>query len=717
MLDGWDHTRIYSDTQIEGEVESDLHGSARLDISSLIVREFIQNAMDNRPQTQQQSGVPVVVNMYFTDRSGSVDRYFKPLVNHIGVGQDQDEEDRQWRHQSKQIVEFLNSEKRGKKKYKRQYSREKGPILNLFDLNQKCMVLEDYNTTGLTGDISDDPTVKAGKFKRFMYRKNSTGTNKHSGGSHGSGRKSLLYASCIRSILIYTRREDEPPEEVVSGISFTQVRRDVNGDMYAPNSRFVETYLDENKEKRMRGYNNKEIVEEMKRTFGLREVENEIKNIPTAKLNDKAGLSIVIPFPDRGLKDEDLELDILVNYALSIYDNKLIVIRHGREGNAHPVVYHKDNIQEIMMRVINRKKSKKKESRIRRPRRGTRVDKINIVRAMHDLLVGIKSGVDLEKPDVILPLDREFKGRIEHAFKKQIETEKGIRGIQEKYENFEVIYVHVKKEFVYEDRKKKDQTGHYRLFLKKEEEYGYSLLMRGFTIYLSDDENRSRKGYSSLTVANSKENGQYNPYAIFLRACETMDHRKVDKSIPDTTNVENHASCVRDFRDSYKICECLEQEVDERVDVLIEDPLFAYPRKKASLADAVEDGKDSGGEISSENVFHIETEESRFIITPGGKLIERGFKKGDAVEVSVYYMREGSDGKRGEIKKDLFPSFDISLDRKERDGIDHLRKEKKEAEMVYINSIDFRIECTIKEEDVDAEYRVICELVGGIDGK
>ena len=706
MYEEWRHNTLLSTTGVRVAPDSDLQKSAREDISSLIVREYIQNALDafDHGKGESQSlKVPVVVNIQFVDVPRSVDRYFGELKEHIAMelydtnkGIGEKPEDRQWKRLHTQIYDYLMREKGEKSAtlnnvYNKEPNRGLKPIFDLFNLNQKCLILEDYNTTGLTGDISDDPDAEeevTDNYSKFMYKDGVTNSEGSSGGSHGSGRKSLLYASCIHSILVYTRR-DEDPEEVVSGISFTQARKN-NAGRYLPESRFVDYKHGSRSDViLMQGHTDVEIIETVKGIFGLRKIRETAKKITPILGSRDSGSSMIIPFPDRRLSNWNIRLDILVNYTLSIYRGKLVVIQHLRNLGGK-FRYDKDNIRKTLKTVLDQKEYE---------HRGYR-EKRRIVRCFYELLEEEKQNTFFQdEPDVTLSLDDKFKDRVWDAFKEKVKGNK-LETIKRKYDRFEIIYIHITKKFAYDVRGKEEKEGHYRLYLKKVSGEGYSLLMRGFTVHLDEANNRQREGYVSLTIALSSEDGEENPYASFLRKCETSDHRQIDESRGMNEDVENYREYVRGFKKAYQICEYLEESSRRRDGRRVEDPLFVLPKQE------IRQVRNRSGDG-----FSIESEGKQFRITATDFLKNRGIKDGETIEVYAYYGQESSGGSSTPLKQFFFPRFDIFLDRKYDDRIVKVENvEEGNARVVYTNSEYFQIRGVITD-DLDMEYYVRCKLV------
>ena len=711
MFKEWNHRELDDLRDDDISPENDLQKIALSDISALVVREFIQNALDNKSEREEVSDKPVIVCINIVDQPESVNKYFGALKKHIAMNlyNDNDEQtegvkDEQWKDLRRQINAYAKVE--GKKKRRQiPYSKPRNieSINELFKLNQKCMILEDYNTTGLSGDISNNPKLrKVGKpkFRNFVFNDGRTTTSSRSLGSHGSGRKSMLYASCIQSILVYTKRENEKEEreEVVAGISFTQARQDKEDNEYMPESHFVKEYPDNGKQ-RVRGYINADtenIVEDVKRTFKLRKAKD-IEEIKGNIGKEDSGLSVVVPFPDVGLNTENIQLDILVNCALAIYADKLIIVQHDiKEGSTY--VYHKQSIKRIMKDVIESRREKKQS------------DKVRIIQYLYEILEEIEEKrLRLDSPDVELTLEKDFRGRVRDEFRKKIEKEGKVESMREKYKRLKAIHVHVERMISYKDPKKKDRRGHYRLYLKKTDYEGESLLMRGFIIYLDENKRNRNKRYNkylALTIAISEEKGEDNPYFELLRDCEGMNHRKIYERKLERTDVLKPSSYINQFKNAEEIGDYLDRLNFEEADYGIEDPLFPYRekedkpvnprRKRKKLLDLKMDGSSN----------------KKFIITATEFLKNKlaGEEEIIKVRVGVYYAK--SSGVRSEALESVyFPKFKIDRKRNKEDKIEKIDDEDEAKKIVRVSSTDFHITGIIND-NTDDEYVIKYGIIG-----
>ncbi|CAN5330602.1 hypothetical protein BH23BAC3_BH23BAC3_26590 [soil metagenome] len=84
----------------------------------------------------------------------------------------------------------------------------------------QCLVIEDFNTEGLTGPIDnmeydDEDNPVSGNFIGFWWSEGLSDKRKGSGGSHGVGKITLSTSSNINTFFAYTVRKDEPKKLLI----------------------------------------------------------------------------------------------------------------------------------------------------------------------------------------------------------------------------------------------------------------------------------------------------------------------------------------------------------------------------------------------------------------------------------------------------------------------------------------------------------------------
>ena len=702
----WDHDVLIKKRRSGQLQDSNLRESVNNDVSSLVIREYIQNALDNKDLGKDQLGLPVVVSIRFTDKENSVNRYFSSLIEHIAM-LPRGTRDKQWEDMRGQIYRYLNAEKeirmRTKKRIDYREHRSPKPIQDLFELNQKCMMLEEHNTTGLTGDISDVSEGES-KFGNFVFELNTSDTTTTSLGSHGSGRRSMLYASCIQSILVYTSRKNEKLKEVVSGISLTHSRKDKYDTPYMPESYFV-TPCHANNGKQTCGCTERNLIEDVKTTFELRRGENGMEMTQALEEGDNSGLSVIIPFPDINLNDRNIKLDILLNFARTIIEGKLTVIQRFREEDKDPLIYNSESVKRIIIETLKENEGFL-NSKSRRHGEGNARNKLKMIACINELF-GETPLLIGSKPDFVFEMYRKEKSDVLQAFTKRVKAADKLEEIRKKYEKFEPIHLRVKRKFFDKTEESRPKDGHYEIFLKKVEKKGYSLLMRDFMLYTGEiTYNKEREGYISLTIAISESDGKANRnhYATFLRHCEALDHRKISADIGESANVEDPKYYINGFKNSYKICEYLERISKEYEVKVVADPFFSLSKKEKRRIRQIK-------RRNRRNIgFVIESDKKQFTITAAEELVINEGKERTAIEVYVYYGEEDSRGRKP-LKDKFLPDFTIFSDSIKEDKIERIEyiEGTSKSRVVYVNSKDFRIRGMI-EDPLDASFYIRCKL-------
>ena len=557
----WHHSWTKKKTEIRVEAETQISESARADISSLLIREFIQNALDH-PVNKE---IPVIVNINIKDIE-NIENYFGgSLKEHIESPFYTDTAaDRQWNKMRRNIADHVESREkyhREKGEIPAEFLEKRGPNLTqlLFDNSNLCLILEDYNTIGLTGSISnsydsdEDEDTKDENFVSYFFQPGLSKKRKDSGGSHGYGKTSALYASCIESKIVYTRRFDKI-SEVALGWSFTQPRKYKEEKYpYIPNSSFsdAEAYKNNNN-KEIKGITNNALLRDLKSDFAIRMINNNTYPEITSDIGS-TGLSVIMPFPLTGLSDERIRLDILQNYSLSIANKKLIVVQHIPKSNGKYRIYDHNTLGMQMQEAIKEGPELRKNVK----RRKQRYKKVEMIHCLSRLIDASKG--HSPEPDFSLNLDL-VTFSVKEAYMKLKKSDIQLyEDIREKYESGEYFHIRVKKQMKLITGK--EEKGEFDMFIKRleENETGYNFLMRKFIIYLDDLNNVHTDNYLCLTIASNR--GEFdNEYESFLKDCEPPNHRRARPDLVKNSNIEkeNAREYLNCFRTSFELCETLE---------------------------------------------------------------------------------------------------------------------------------------------------------------
>ena len=658
MHEKWSHRHLEDKWDVIYHNEDDILKASRDDISSVLIREFIQNALDNLHPNEEK----VIVNIEFVQHV-NLELYFGDLKKHLGMqlyntAKDTQMKDVLWNYASTQISKYQGKGQIPKARTSRIYDQ-------LFRSTSDCMILEDYHTTGLTGKVSRkyDPSASKSdeKFERYIFNHGGSTERKKSGGSHGSGRKSALYASCIHSKIIYTRRE-ESPNEVVIGLSETPPRQKTilgkNQEAYLQRSYFLEN--DE-------GITNKEKIEKLKDIFKLRSLNSEYVNGGI-----KTGLSAIIPFPDKRLTDEKLKLDILLSYSYSILFGDIVIVQHSR-ASSEKWEYTNSNILEYMKEI---EECKGENEDIKRQKRR--------IIALHEILENL---LELQRPDIQIDLRKE-EFSVNKKFSERVEDNKDMyRRIKRKYFGYKHVYVHVKKKMVYE-KERKENTGTFEIYLKRTRNRGYSFFMRNFTMLV--DETEETNGFISLTIAKTG-----TPYEELLKACEPADHKKLKKG-NNPLKVKSYTNYLRCFRRGYRVGNFLETLGKEKKDNLA-DENFTIP-----LKDRRERKKPAFSYKVNEREFEIKA--SDMFKNTGRKNINR------KVKIKVGFTKTTNKGRTHIMDEKHFPEYVIEPNGNRSQDIKNIIDLGNGETSLDISSRDFCIAGKI-EDIANLQFLVECKFV------
>ena len=187
------------------------------------------------------------------------------------------------------------------------------------------LIIEDFNTTGLIGNLDKPGTGDPYKHFFLTFSKSKQGKKL---GRRGQGRNVYWIASKIRAFFGYSIQYDTR-QKLLRGISHAGTLR-INDDVYNPYLSFTESY-DENKptiqnKKETRPITDEKILSEFKELVGIVRKDNE------------PGLSCVIPYPTNSVKIENLKNAYLKRfYAAILFERMELEIQKN--------IFNSDNIK------------------------------------------------------------------------------------------------------------------------------------------------------------------------------------------------------------------------------------------------------------------------------------------------------------------------------------------------------------------------------------
>ena len=276
-------------------------------ISDRLVRESIQNSLDAKVQDDQ----PVLIRFILGDSDAIVQEYprgyFNGLNSHLDATMETNAPDRQ------ALRDLENN------------------------LTVPYLPIEDFNTTGLTGDVEQfsDPQSAEGSdinhFYWFVRNVARSGKRSLEGGSWGVGKYVFPDASKINTFFFLTRRSDDD-QSIFMGQSVLKIHMLGKARLY-PYGHFAEIDIED--EDFALPITDKLQIQKANDDFGLTR-------------NEETGLSVVVPFPQDGLDRNSLLRAVIRYYFSPILSDGLIVEVSDRSDGSPSIVVNHDTIYNII---------------------------------------------------------------------------------------------------------------------------------------------------------------------------------------------------------------------------------------------------------------------------------------------------------------------------------------------------------------------------------
>lgn len=255
------------------------------------VRESIQNSLDARAGSP-----PVRVRFAISGTDGSLAptraaRYLIGLRPHFGA-----------------VVDAAGAPRKSK--------RELEDRKSLFDCPMPFLVVEDFGTTGLRGDVrANEPQAKGNDFWGLFRSVGISPKEQHAGGSWGLGKWVFPDASKLNAFIGITRRQDED-HLLLMGQAMLKLHK-LNGRKYSHYGYFAaasdqpdETWLPMPVDSTG---SHAAFVQQALADFGLKD-------------RDQAGTSVVVPHPEDELTDPDrLAWAVITQYFWPVVAGDLVV--------------------------------------------------------------------------------------------------------------------------------------------------------------------------------------------------------------------------------------------------------------------------------------------------------------------------------------------------------------------------------------------------------
>ena len=160
------------------------------------------------------------------------------------------------------------------------------------------LAIEDFNTTGITGDFHDRDNTR---FEGFFYSHGVSGKGAEDQGSRGLGKLIMSMSSAFRTKLVLSHPVEQDLPWVM-GMAALYSRRDSHGRIFAPHAHWGIRLG----EKRVEPVKDGAFIDDFRRVFGL------------ARTPGEHGTSVVVPFPRDGVDEQGLIRAVLLNHYFQI---------------------------------------------------------------------------------------------------------------------------------------------------------------------------------------------------------------------------------------------------------------------------------------------------------------------------------------------------------------------------------------------------------------
>ena len=306
----WRFRRMAPGEINENPVQGEFFSSTS-DLPGRLVREAVQNSLDAALNPQQ----PVRMRFAFSgDRyaiAGSqAAPYLTGLQDHIDAIAD---DERRSNEQQAMVRSQTQSVAEGKAIYR---------AANLIDGPMSYLVVEDFGTKGLTGDIEANGAREEGNnFWGFFRQIGISPKGENEAGSWGLGKWVFPDASDVNALLAFTRRAGEQ-QTLMMGLA-TLKTHTIEEHKYKAYGHFVRAdERDDHTWKQMplATPEHTSFIEQACRDFGLQR-------------GRQSGLSVVVPWPHQELTPSSIARAVVTQYFLPIILGRLeVAIEHPDES-------------------------------------------------------------------------------------------------------------------------------------------------------------------------------------------------------------------------------------------------------------------------------------------------------------------------------------------------------------------------------------------------
>lgn len=279
--------------------------TASAELPQRVVREAIQNSLDARA-----GEAPVLVRFVFSGEEGAVPpelavRYLSGLEPHLAA-----------------LASAASNAGSASPPARETAAIEEA--LACLERSMPFLAIEDFGTTGLTGDIAANPERAEGNnFWGFFRSVGISPKSEDAGGSWGLGKWVFPDASIINAYFGVTRRLGEE-HYLLMGMALLKMHS-IDGVRYPPYGYFAAHSDSEDDEWLALPVDSEGEPE------GL---PNALDDLDLRRLED-AGLSVIIPFPKARLTPKSIARAVLTQYFFPIVRGDLVVEIHASSVDAH----------------------------------------------------------------------------------------------------------------------------------------------------------------------------------------------------------------------------------------------------------------------------------------------------------------------------------------------------------------------------------------------
>ena len=271
-------------TPISQDLNSEMFDRTDHPCAETFVREAIQNSLDARLDSNE----PVRMNFTFHDRDlQTCRRFIDPVM-----------------------------------KFRQEAGLDVPP--DWTDNKIKYLLVEDFNTTGLTGDL----TSRTSDFWNYWLNFGLSNKGRANLGGRGIGRVTFLIASHIHAVIGYTRRKYDG-KSAICGMALLRAQED--------GKRFRSThayFADKENDAIYQLHDANKLENMMQKAFCFMGYSNEFSS----------GLALIIPYPNNSLTPDSVMAAAIENFAPAIINGTLVI-------NSNTFHLDHNSIEEIGTRV------------------------------------------------------------------------------------------------------------------------------------------------------------------------------------------------------------------------------------------------------------------------------------------------------------------------------------------------------------------------------